>query len=228
MPACPAGSVQQQVMQQYSYLFQMAQQLNLALEQLEQGERGTGDAAQAERRYRKLRRLIAAAAERSGQALTALLAGAYVSAADFGQCAEALSAAAEASPEEAERYGGAVTPLQQRMAALERALVRCGQAACVRAGIVRYDGETPVYGAAVGQALHCRETADGTVIEQAGFRAVFTADGLSFWQDAAEVAHVAAGRLQVTELTADGVTVGAWSVRSSGGGLAVRWIGGQT
>ena len=36
MPACPAGSLQQQVMQQYSYLFQMAQQLNLALEQLEQ------------------------------------------------------------------------------------------------------------------------------------------------------------------------------------------------
>ena len=36
MPACPTGTLQQQVMQQYSYLFQMAQQLNLALEQLEQ------------------------------------------------------------------------------------------------------------------------------------------------------------------------------------------------
>lgn len=35
MPACPAGSLQQQVMQQYSYLFQMAQQLNLALEQMD-------------------------------------------------------------------------------------------------------------------------------------------------------------------------------------------------
>ena len=34
MPACPAGSLQQQVMQQYSYLFQMVQQLNLALDQL--------------------------------------------------------------------------------------------------------------------------------------------------------------------------------------------------
>ena len=40
MPACPAGSLQQQVMQQYSYLFQMAQQLNLALEQLDQTESG--------------------------------------------------------------------------------------------------------------------------------------------------------------------------------------------
>lgn len=35
MPACPTGTLQQQVMQQYSYLFQMAQQLNLALEQLD-------------------------------------------------------------------------------------------------------------------------------------------------------------------------------------------------
>ena len=121
MPACPAGSVQQQVMQQYSYLFQMAQQLNLALEQLEQREHGTGDAAQAEQRYRKLRRSIAVAAERSSQALTALLAGEYVAAADFGQCAEALCAEAEASPQEAD-----VTPLRQRIAALERAVFAAG------------------------------------------------------------------------------------------------------
>lgn len=121
MPACPAGSVQQQVMQQYSYLFQMAQQLNLALEQLEQREHGTGDAAQAEQRYRKLRRSIAAAAERSSQALTALLAGEYVAAADFGQCAEALCAEAEASPQEAD-----VTPLRQRIAALEQAVFAAG------------------------------------------------------------------------------------------------------
>ena len=40
MPACPTGTLQQQVMQQYSYLFQMAQQLNLALEQLEQTRGG--------------------------------------------------------------------------------------------------------------------------------------------------------------------------------------------
>ena len=163
MPACPAGSVQQQVMQQYSYLFQMAQQLNLALEQLEQREHGTGDAAQAEQRYRKLRRSIAAAAERSSQALTALLAGEYVAAADFGQCAEALCAEAEASPQEAD-----VTPLRQRIAALERA--------------------------------------------------VFAAGG----QDAAMAC------LQVTELAADSAAVGPWSIRPSGSGLAIRWIGGQT
>ena len=35
MPPYPTGSVQQQLTQQYSYLFQMAQQLNMALTALE-------------------------------------------------------------------------------------------------------------------------------------------------------------------------------------------------
>ena len=35
MPAAPEGSLQEQVTQQYAYLLQMAQQLNLALGQLE-------------------------------------------------------------------------------------------------------------------------------------------------------------------------------------------------
>ena len=35
LPAAPAGTVQEQAAQQYSYLVQMAQQLNLALGQLE-------------------------------------------------------------------------------------------------------------------------------------------------------------------------------------------------
>lgn len=36
MPMTPAGSLQEQVTQQYAYLVQMAQQLNLALGQLEE------------------------------------------------------------------------------------------------------------------------------------------------------------------------------------------------
>ena len=37
MPPSPRGSVQEQLVRQYSYLFQMAQQLNVALGQLESG-----------------------------------------------------------------------------------------------------------------------------------------------------------------------------------------------
>ena len=37
MPPSPQGTVQEQLVRQYSYLFQMAQQLNVALGQLESG-----------------------------------------------------------------------------------------------------------------------------------------------------------------------------------------------
>lgn len=59
MPPYPNGSVQQQLTQQYSYLFQMAQQLNMALSALEGGavstagnsgqQRKSGGAASAAR-----------------------------------------------------------------------------------------------------------------------------------------------------------------------------------
>ena len=49
MPPYPNGSVQQQLTQQYSYLFQMAQQLNMALSALQGGgvsAAGSGSAQQ--------------------------------------------------------------------------------------------------------------------------------------------------------------------------------------
>ena len=89
MPACPTGTLQQQVMQQYSYLFQMVQQLNLALEQLEQtgssvrpayataaGAAGGTRQAEADRQYQKLRTMIIKTADqvrRTTEELTARL-----------------------------------------------------------------------------------------------------------------------------------------------------------
>ena len=94
MPACPAGSVQQQVMQQYSYLFQMAQQLNLALERLEQGTGASSGGKGTEQQYRKLRSLIAGGEERLKRAVEELAAQVeteYVAADSFDGQAAALS-----------------------------------------------------------------------------------------------------------------------------------------
>lgn len=49
MPMTPAGSLQEQVTQQYAYLVQMAQQLNLALGQLEESTGGGTGLASARR-----------------------------------------------------------------------------------------------------------------------------------------------------------------------------------
>ena len=102
MPACPAGSVQQQVMQQYSYLFQMAQQLNLALERLEQGTGASSGGKGTEQQYRKLRSLIAGGEERLKRAVEELAAQVeteYVAADSFDGQAAALSGRLEAEPE---------------------------------------------------------------------------------------------------------------------------------
>ena len=65
MPAYPSGTVEQQVLQQYSYLFQMAQQLNLTLEAAESSRTaavqaaGKSRAAQGtEQEYQNLKSLI--------------------------------------------------------------------------------------------------------------------------------------------------------------------------
>ncbi|MFQ9443329.1 MAG: hypothetical protein ACLR01_00140 [Vescimonas sp.] len=69
MPPSPQGTVQEQLVRQYSYLFQMAQQLNVALGQLESGgtaapSGGTAaPAAEREQQYQTLKSMIVKTAD---------------------------------------------------------------------------------------------------------------------------------------------------------------------
>lgn len=67
MPPYPNGSVQQQLTQQYSYLFQMAQQLNMALSALEGGAVSTAAADARQKRGTAARQAEVTAAENSEQ-----------------------------------------------------------------------------------------------------------------------------------------------------------------
>ena len=204
MPAAPEGSLQEQVTQQYAYLLQMAQQLNLALGQLEgMGGGGTGFASaarqaagrtgssgreKADEQYETLRSMIiktAARVEKTTQELTAQLKE---------------NAAFSHYKVDTEGY--------------------------IRTGIVYYEGAVPVYGVAVGQGLTCREVDGEKVVDQSNFRAVFTATRLSFWQDATEVAYVSNNRLYITSITVlGGIGIGQWSIGTAEDGLVFRWIG---
>ena len=213
MPACPTGTLQQQVMQQYSYLFQMAQQLNLALEQLEQagggvrpayasaaGAAGSTKQTEADRQYQKLRTMIVKTADqvrRTAEELTARLEEEYVAVSDFGSHVAALSAYLEANPEAVTQYYSFFSDLKADVAAVDAAFqhYKVDTEGYIRTGIVYYDGAMPVYGVAVGQDLTCREVDGEQLVEQNNFRAVFTATRLSFWQDATEVAYVSNNRL---------------------------------
>lgn len=246
MPVSPAGSLRQQVMQQYAYLFQMAQQLNLALEQLEQAGSGTVRAAgaasggaaggtklaAADRQYQKLRSMIVKTADQvrhTREELTARLQEEYVAVSDFGSYVASLSAYLEANPEAVTQYYSFFSDLKADVEAVDAAFrhYKVDTEGYIRTGIVSYDGAVPVYGVAVGQDLVCREVDGEQVVEQNNFRAVFTATRLSFWQDATEVAYVSNNRLYITNITVlGGIAIGDWSVEAAESGLAFRWIGG--
>lgn len=242
MPPYPTGTAAQIAARQYSYLFQMAQQLNLALESLESGAavQGQGGVQQVpsgsavaslQQQYENLRSQIVKTAEqveKTTEALTAKLNEEYIAQSEFGTYVQRLSAYLEANPEALTQYYGFCSDLQANVEAVDAAFThyRLDTQGYIRTGIVSYDGDTPVYGVAVGQNLTTREVDGETVVEQNNFRAVFTARRLGFWQDDTEIAYLSDNRLYITDITVlSGLNVGKWRLDSNGG-LSFQWMGG--
>ena len=242
MPPYPTRTASQIAARQYSYLFQMAQQLNLALEALESGAamQGHGGVQQApsgnavaalQQQYENLRSQIVKTAEqveKTTEALTAQLKEEYVAQSEFGTYVQRLSAYLEANPEALTQYYGFCGDLQANVAAVDAAFThyRLDTQGYIRTGIVSYDGDTPHYGVAVGQNLTTREVDGETVVEQNNFRATFTATKLSFWQDTTEIAYVSNNKMYINNITVlQAMTLGKWELTTRSG-LAFKWIGG--
>lgn len=235
MPPQPRGSVGEQLMRQYTYLFQMAQQLNLALDEL-----GTPTAlhggraaptAQEKQAYDNLKSLILRTAQTVRTELDTVrttLEGSYVAQGEFGEYLERLNSSIEADPAAITQYYRFFSQLQANVEKLSEAFsdYRVDTEGYIRTGIVYYDGAVPVYGVAVGQNLRTVEVDGEQVVEQKNFRATYTANKLSFWQDSVEVAYVSDNRLYIRNITALGkVTIGKWDMDGSQG-LAFKWLGG--
>ena len=250
MTPYPNGSVQQQLTQQYSYLFQMAQQLNMALSALQGGgvsaagsgsaqQRKSGGAASAAgkaalenaEQFQNLRAMIVKTAKqvsRNMEQLETRLSEEYVASSQFGTYVQRLSAYLEANPEALTQYYSFCSDLAANVAAVDAAFsnYKLDTEGYIRTGIVYYDGPAPVYGVAVGQNLTTTEIDGQQVVEQNNFRAVFTAQKLSFWQDSTEIAYVSNNRLYITNITVlDSIGIGPWRM-DSGSGLTFKWIGG--
>lgn len=227
----------------YSYLFQMVQLLNLSADSISTGTvvqtgggatpavgGGSGETANAEQ-YNELRSLIIKTADtinRAMEEMTVELSGEYVAQSDFGTYVEKLSAYLEANPEALTQYYKFAGDLQTNVAAVDAAFnrYRVDTQGYIRTGIVDYDGDTPVYGVAVGQNLTTREVDGKTEIEKNNFRAIFTAEMLSFWQGETRVAYLSNQQLYVTNIVAiEKIKLGSWRISSSGG-FSIKWIGG--
>lgn len=243
MPPAPQGSVQQQLTAQYAYLFQMAQQLNLALDGLADGgvpsaaggagggSAASGDQPEREQQYRTLKSLILRTARQIRSEMDKVrleLQGEYVAVSDFGTYLEQLNSTIEADAAAITQYYKFFSDLQGNVekisAAFER--YRVDTEGYIRTGIVYYDGAVPVYGVAVGQDLITVEVDGEQVVQQKNFRATYTAGKLSFWQDAVEVAYVSNNRLYISNITVlQAVTLGRWEIGGTDG-LSFKWIGG--
>lgn len=243
LPPYPTGTPQQMAARQYSYLFQMVQQLNLALESLQSGTAApTGGGVQSApmgaavtalgQQVANLRSLVIKTAEeveKHTETISAQLEEDYVAKSQFGTYVQELSAYLEATPEALSQYYRFAGQLQAEVAAVDAALrhYRIDTQGYIRSGIVAYDDDgTPRYGVAVGQNLVSRQVDGETVIEPSDFRAVFTARRLSFYQDDTEVAYLSDHRLYITDITVlSGLSIGQWRIESQGG-LAFQWMGG--
>ncbi len=244
MPPAPQGTAQQQLERQYAYLFQMAQQLNLALEQLPGSAQGVpvvsgggaADSSEAQRgeliqQYNNLKSLIQRTAKEVYAQMDKArleLQGSYVAVSDFGTYLERLNSTIEADASAITQYYHFFSDLQANVETVSAAFRDyCVETeGYIRTGIVYYDGAVPVYGVAVGQNLTTTEIDGVKVVDQNNFRATYTASKLSFWQDAVEVAYVSNNRLYINNITALGsLTLGRWELTDSGG-LSCKWIGG--
>ncbi|MBR5572134.1 MAG: hypothetical protein IKV99_05775 [Oscillospiraceae bacterium] len=243
MPPVPTGSQQQMAAQQYAYLFQLVQQLNLALGAIESGTAVSGGhtaqtappstaSVQALRsQVENLRSLViktASEVEKTTESLTAELSERYVAQSDFGSYVQTLSAYLEANPDALTQYYGFGAELKAAVGAVDAAFqhYKLDTQGYIRTGIVSYDGDGPVYGVAVGQNLTTYEVDGETVVEPSDFRALFTPRRLSFWQGEVEVAYLSDNRLYITDITVlSGLSVGPWRMES-GGGLSFQWMGG--
>lgn len=244
MPAAPSGPLEQQVRQQYAYLFQLAQTLNRAMEQAEgqlpaQGAQTAGKQEAQERRRQaaELKSLLvktADAVHRELDLLQATLTGNYVAQSDFGTYLEKTSQEIEADPTKLERYFrfAARIRAEAEQVGADFAAYKTDVEGYIRQGIVGYDGTTPIIGIAIGQDIRTTQTGVETErgvfdeIDKSSNMSVWTTEKLSFYIGGQEAAYFSNGKLTVAQIATDRITgSGKWDV-SFTSGVKYKWIGG--
>lgn len=229
----------------YSYLFQMVQLLNLSVESISSGtvvqtgsSKGTSsEGTESDNSYDELKSLIIKTADNVSKEIVRMdsfVRENYVAQSEFGVYTQELSRELEdETPEAITQYYSFYSKLQANIDGVLKALedYTVNTEGYIRTGIVAYENGVPLLGVAVGQNLTSTTTdiVDGQefpVVEEKNFRAVFTAQKLSFWQDSTEVAYLSNNKLYITNSTVlENLQIGEWAV-SSTNGLAFKWIGG--
>lgn len=245
MPGAPTGTLQQQIRQQYTYLFRLAQALNRALEQLEVGQTARQQPAQKAGGWEehdrqtaaRLKSLIVKTAEtvsRQVEQMKAELRGEYVAVSGFGTYLEKTSQEIEEDPTKIARYFKFAADIQADVDKVDAnfSAYKTDVQGYIRQGIVDYDGVTPIIGIAIGQDIRTTQTGVETeqgvfdVIDKRSNMSVWTTEKLSFYIGGQEAAYFSNGKLTVAQIATNRITgADRWDV-SFTGGVKFKWIGG--
>lgn len=253
LPNISAGAdMQTQMAQMRSYMYQMVEQLNWALNALDssaaaQEQQLPGQAAAAadddkkeddtNQRMANLRDLIIKSADVVRQEMEQLateLKGSYVAQSDFGTYLEEISQRIEADPSQLSQYFKFASDIRADVdrVGVDFASYKTDVEGYIRQGIVGYDGTVPIIGIAIGQDIRTSQTGVETeqgvydVIDKSSNMSVWTTEKLSFYIGGQETAYFSNGKLTVAQIAADRITgAGKWDV-SFTSGVKFKWIGG--
>lgn len=232
MPNITATTPQGQLEQVRSYLFQMAQQLNFSLREVEkkadavqstvESSVATSEVEKAQSTFNSLKGLIIKSADIVNayyETISTQLSGKYVAASEFGEYEKETTAKIEATSEAISEY---YTNVQTILSGYESRVQEIIASAYIRSGLLeeRTDGND-IYGIEVGETI----TQDG--VETFNKFARFTPDKLSFFDvNGTEVAYISDSTLYITNAVIKGTLQVDKYVLDPTNGLALVWIGG--
>ena len=234
LPNITAGTEREQLIQVKSYLHQLAQELNWALQTIEAGnstpksaKKTTEDVVtqgELKTSYNDLRSLIiksattiSAYAEAAEERYNSL----YVAESDFGTYKEEAEQSILENSTRIEQFFTNMQEVLTQIETLEHSLIDV--TANIKSGLLYYDDSgVPVYGVEVGQ----RTEIDGVEIFDKFAR--FTSDKLSFYdQNDNEVAYISDRKLYINHVEVTGTFKmgGFIDTVLSDGSIVTKWVG---
>lgn len=212
-PPLATGTETQQISRLYSYLYQMSEQLNQAMNNLtfenfapqeaaaiQQLSSGEPTQAQKEE-INSLKALIIKTADivRSEMdVLEAELNSTYVAQSEFGTYQEQVQNDIRATAEGVVmefQYDAAIKDVQNNLGNVKD--WQTSMEGFIRMGIIRYEDNQPVLGIAVGQELSTMVINGKEVLSSPSTMSTFTSNRLSFWQGKTEIAYMSGGMLHI-------------------------------
>ena len=237
--------------QMRSYLYQMVEQLNWALNALDSGgaissasktttvvqAAGGSSSDETDQRMANLRDLIVKSAESVQTEMderVESLSSTYVARSDFGTYREDINQRITTNSTKIEQQFAFAAEIQANTNRVEVdfAAYKTNVEGYIRQGIVGYDGTIPIIGIAIGQDIRTTgtsvETEQGVFdeIDKRSNMSVWTTEKLSFYIGGQEAAYFSNGKLTVAQIAMDRITgSGKWDV-SFTSGVRYKWIGG--